>query len=451
MPPTQSSSPGTFFSLDSDLDVTPVHLIKLFSMVDKGRKGPVPVAEVRAGLSAMWGHFSGFTEEGLAEFVKGLDPQNTGCVTQQGFIKGVQDFAARATEGGKAVIAEAFCLDYSPDTFSCTHLVQEPARDAVTFEEFFRRPAQLLSETRWLHIAGTGLGGVVLQVANRFGISLLQARRGADENEGPRVRARRDHLHLLVEEVQAVKTTGRRKAGLELVVSDLAIVYVPRLRLVLTIGAGGSDMTALLRERAEIASSKLRTGNAVFLVYSILDTLIDNNFGVISAFRSRLEELSAALSEHGRIRMNTIKNLGTIAREIGRLEQWCHPMINVIRRLAPELESAGRGENLQWHLADLIEHIMTQRSLVMGLRRWSRSLDEQFILAQRRRMDMIFYTLTAISATLLPLNTISGVYGMNFEYFPELEIKFGYGLFWIFSLIVTIWLARITFVRDFSL
>jgi magnesium transporter len=428
-----------------------MHLIRLFSMIDKGRREPVGAGEVRDGLTAMWGHFSGFTEEGIGEFVKTLDPQNTGVISQQGFVRGVQDYAARATESGRPVVAEAFCVDYSPDTYSCTHLSQDPAPDAVTFEDFFRRPGgQAEAETRWLHIAGTSLGGVVLQVANRFGITLLQARRALDENEGPRVRTRRDHLHLLVEEVLAVKTTGRRKAGLELVLSDLSIVYVPRLRLVLTIGAQASDMTALLRERVELASSKLRTSNAVFLVYSILDTLIDNNFGVISAFRGRLEELSAALGEHGRIRMNTIKNLGTIAREIGRLEQWCHPMIIVIRRLAPELESVSRGENLQWHLADLIEHIMTQRSLVMGLRRWSRSLDEQFILAQRRRMDMIFYTLTAISSALLPLNTLSGIYGMNFVSFPELEIRYGYLLFWIVSLLLTIWLVRASFKRDLS-
>ena len=92
-----------------------------------------------------------------------------------------------------------------------------------------------------------------------------------------------------------------------------------------------------------------------------------------------------------------------------------------------------RDENMPYfsdvydHVIHLIDSLDTYRDLTAGL-------TDQYMNIQNSKLNEVIRVLTIISTIFIPLTFIVGVYGMNFEYLPELEWRYGYASVWIVML-----------------
>jgi len=79
------------------------------------------------------------------------------------------------------------------------------------------------------------------------------------------------------------------------------------------------------------------------------------------------------------------------------------------------------------HAVQIIDIVETYREVAMGL-------TETYMTAMGNRLNEVIKVLTIIGTIFIPLTFFAGVYGMNFEYFPEIGWRWGYAMFWVVSI-----------------
>eukprot|EP00937_MAST-01D_sp_MAST-1D-sp2_P001533 g1533.t1 len=97
---------------------------------------------------------------------------------------------------------------------------------------------------------------------------------------------------------------------------------------------------------------------------------------------------------------------------------------------------------------DLSDEVATIRHETIGLLHKSRHLHDFYRTIQDDRMNRTLYILTLVTAIFVPAQFLTGLYGMNFEYMPELEWKYSYAVFWAVIVVLSgliVWALRSTF------
>lgn len=163
-----------------------------------------------------------------------------------------------------------------------------------------------------------------------------------------------------------------------------------------------------------------------FLLYTILDEIVDGYFGIIDDSEDRLEDIEEILFELGPPPDGGLqKELLELRRATIMLRRRIVPLRDVVlallRREIPwiEQESIVYFENVLDHLLRIIDQIDTQRELASGV------VDASLALGANR-MNEVMKKMTSWGAILIVATIVTGIYGMNFKYMPELDSRWGY-------------------------
>lgn len=202
------------------------------------------------------------------------------------------------------------------------------------------------------------------------------------------------------------------------------------------------DTFGPLRDRIRNRSGLIRNRGADYLVYSMLDSIVDGYYQVVDRLGERIDALEEELqcgpqdTQLGRI--------FAIRREILLLRKNIVPVRDLLNKV--QVEGTVFQENTKLYLKDLTDHVTQVIELLNLSMDMSNVLIDTYHSMQNQRMNAVMKTLTMISTIFLPLNFIAGVYGMNFEYMPGLHWRYGYATSIVaMSLVVLVML--IYFVR----
>lgn len=184
-----------------------------------------------------------------------------------------------------------------------------------------------------------------------------------------------------------------------------------------------SDHFPDVRNRIETARGKIRLKNSDFLLFRMLEAIIDNYFEVIEDISTTIEEIEKKLykSENKSI-LNQIERE---KRKLIELRKIALPMRDISSQLETSESIFFEKSNHQYfsHLksscVSVLEEIDANKQILEGMA-------NLFYAAQGQRMNEIMKVLTIVSSIFIPLTFIVGVYGMNFENMPELKYWYGY-------------------------
>jgi len=195
------------------------------------------------------------------------------------------------------------------------------------------------------------------------------------------------------------------------------------------------------------SSSRLRTLGIDYLLYAIVDVVIDAAFPVLDEFSSEIEELEESLlAGPGR---ETIARIHRLRRELLLLRRMLWPQRELVSRLQrDEIELIS--DAAMPFLRDCYDHCVQIIDLLESFREMSASLLEVYLSSIGNRTNEIMRVLTIISTIFIPLTFIVGVYGMNFDTsspwgMPELHWYYGYPMIWGVMVAVTaglLWFFR---------
>lgn len=195
------------------------------------------------------------------------------------------------------------------------------------------------------------------------------------------------------------------------------------------------DVFNPVRDRIRKDGTKIRSNGADFLAYALIDAIVDSYFHILEKLGEQIEELEDRLvaqptredlqSVH-KMRRNMIllrKSVWPLREMISHLQRNEHEIIN---------------QSTQIYLRDVYDHIIQIMDTIESYRDMIVGMLDVYLSSTSNKLNEVMKVLTIISTLFIPLTFLAGVYGMNFHYFPELEIKWMYPWgFWIISLLIS--------------
>lgn len=185
---------------------------------------------------------------------------------------------------------------------------------------------------------------------------------------------------------------------------------------------------------------------AGYLLYLIADTLVDDYFPLLDAFQDALEELEDQLFADPRPEiLNALfalkKQLLLFRRVVGPTRD---AFVMLVRREVPLI-----GQNTVFHLQDVYDHLIRITDTIDLYRDLVASAVEAHMSMAANRTNDTMKRLTTISAVLMSVTLIAGIYGMNFRVMPELQWHWGYayalGLMLTVALSLVAWFKRLRY------
>lgn len=186
-------------------------------------------------------------------------------------------------------------------------------------------------------------------------------------------------------------------------------------KTVLTFQETPGDIWDPIRARINAKGSRLRVSDASFLVYTLLDAIVDHIFPVLELYGDRLEELEARVIA-GRER-NILLDIHALKRELLLLRRALWPMRDVVHQLQGERHEC-LSETTRTYMTDLYDHVVQAMDILETYREIVAGLAETHLSTVNNRLNEIMKVLTVISVVFIPLNFMAGMFGMNFEHFP---------------------------------
>ncbi len=196
---------------------------------------------------------------------------------------------------------------------------------------------------------------------------------------------------------------------------------------VLTLQEKIGDVFEPVRERIRQKKGRIRQTDNDYLAYVLLDTIIDNYLILIENIGDKIEELEDAIFQNKDIKV--AEDIHKYKVEINFLRKTVRPVKDIMLFLLRSENSFFQKKNKKYltDLAELVEQATEAIELYNGM------LSDQLNMYNTNvsnRTNDVMKVLTIFASIFIPLTFIAGIYGMNFEYLPELKYKFAYPIFW---------------------
>ena len=192
---------------------------------------------------------------------------------------------------------------------------------------------------------------------------------------------------------------------------------------IITVRHGSARAHNNLRHHLEAAPIHLKHGSD-YILHAVLDFIVDGYVPIVDA----IEEEVLAMERHALdafLSRDEITRIFNLRRELMRFRRILGPMEEVANRLEHHDQPCIDAE-VRPYFRDVGDHVRRVASLVEGLRDVLASVFEVATLLEQQRQSEITRQLAAWAAILAVPTAIAGIYGMNFEFMPELHWKYGY-------------------------
>ncbi len=183
------------------------------------------------------------------------------------------------------------------------------------------------------------------------------------------------------------------------------------------------DVFDPLRQRIEEGRGRIRGMQSDYLLYALLDAIVDGWFAALVGVEERVEALEEAVVRNG-AKVDP-RPLYVIRTEVASLRSTVISMREAIFALVRS-RSTLIGDDVQPYLRDLVDHASAVVDLVDAARERADGARDLLFSLENRRMNDIMRVLTLFSTIFLPLSFLAGLYGMNFQHMPELSHPAGY-------------------------
>ncbi|WP_157670179.1 magnesium/cobalt transporter CorA [Chitinibacter sp. GC72] len=180
---------------------------------------------------------------------------------------------------------------------------------------------------------------------------------------------------------------------------------------------------ASIRDSLRNGESQLRKFGSDYLVYALLDKVVDRYFSVLEQIGERVDELEDEIIEQ--LNPDQMQEVQHLRRSLQLLKRGLWPLREVINVLQRDDADFFKDET-QLYLRDVYDHTVQLIESVEALREAVSGLQDIYLALQSQTMNTQIRTLTVFTIIFSPLTLIAGIYGMNFDHMPELHWPWAY-------------------------
>lgn len=299
--------------------------------------------------------------------------------------------------------------------------------DAESPEQCFAFASK--SSVTWINVDGLHDVTIIEKLGKQYGLHPLVMEDIVNPTQRPKVDDYDDHLYIVLRMLHFSPEKG------ELTSEQISIVL--GRNYVLTFQEQIGDMFDPIRERIRKGGPRIRTMQADYLAQALIDAIVDHYLLLLEQFGDILEELDEAVLTD------------SSPEVLQRVYRWRQQIIHLRKTVLPARELLNTlirddskliDDKTLFYLRDVYDHILRVQETTENYRESIANMIEAYRSTISIRMNEIMQMLTLIATIFIPLTFIVGIYGMNFQYMPELEWKWGYPAVLLLMTAITVWM-----------
>lgn len=270
--------------------------------------------------------------------------------------------------------------------------------------------------TTWINIEGVHDASVIQKIGTHFDLHPLTMEDILNTDQRPK---REDVAHYIYVVLKMVYFNSKH----ELATEQVSLILTADCVISFQEQAQEGDVFDYVRERIRSGKGRIRKAKADYLLYALIDAVVDNYYVVLEDLGEKIEQLENDLITDPTTGM--LNNLYALKRTMLSLRRSIWPLREVIGSLErdnnPLLERA-----TLLYLQDVYGHVIQIIDTIEVLRETLSSMLDIYLSSVSNKLNTTMKFLTLVATIFMPLTFIAGVYGMNFKNMPELEWYYGY-------------------------
>ncbi len=304
----------------------------------------------------------------------------------------------------------------STDEIRIRRIIYNPTTlDEATLQQAAQcTPPSTPSDLAWFNIDGLHNADVIRKLGDTFRLHPLIMEDILNTDHRPKIEVHENYLYIVLKMLQY--RDDSRSIAIEQVSLIVGDNYV------LSFQEQQGDVFDGVRERLR-SGWRIRQLGTDYLAYALIDAIVDNYFLILEKLGDEIEDLEQELIE--RPTPATLHTIHHFKREMLLLRKAVWPLREVLSSLSRD-EDVVRNSEIRLFLRDVYDHSIHIMDNIDTLRDMLTGLLDLYVSSVSQRMNEIMKVLTIFASIFMPLTFIAGVYGMNFDYMPELAVRWAY-------------------------
>jgi magnesium transporter len=275
------------------------------------------------------------------------------------------------------------------------------------------------STIKWVNVEGIDDINIIESIGKEFKFHPLMLEDILNTNQRPKMDDYEDYILVVLKMVYYNEDLK------QIVTEQVSLVLVDNY--IFSFQEFKGDVFDGIRDRIAFAKGNIRKMGPDYLMYALLDAIVDSYFTILEQVGDYSEEIEHKLMEEPE--KEVLQNIYGLKREIIYLSNSIWPLRELVNNLT-RVDSKLIGETTELYLRDVYDHIIQIIDILESYRDITSGMLDTYLSSIGNKTNDVMKVLTIFSTIFIPLTFIAGIYGMNFRYFPELEWPWAYPVFW---------------------
>ena len=273
---------------------------------------------------------------------------------------------------------------------------------------------------RWLNVSGLHDEALLVSLGEVLALHPLTVEDIANVGQRPKVEFFDDYLLTILRMLTLDEAGALQGEQVSFVLSKDTLV---------TFQEKPGDVFDGVRERLRQKKGRIAKMGVDYLAYALMDALVDTYFLLLETYSDRTETLEDLVVDAPTPQV--LARVNTLKRDALFLRRSVWPLREITSSLQRE-ETPLFTPAVLTFVRDLHDHSVQVIDTAETLREILASLHDTYLSSLSFKMNEVMKVLTIVGTIFIPLSFLVGVYGMNFEYMPELHVWWAYPLLWLF-------------------
>ncbi len=265
----------------------------------------------------------------------------------------------------------------------------------------------------WINVDGLHDKSMIIKLGKYFNLHYLLIDDILSDHQ-PKAEEFDDHLFFTMKMLYSIKDTR---------IEYEQISFVLGKDYLLSFQEKEGDLFGSFRERIKQSSGRVRARKSDYLLYRLMDIIVDNYYNVLDEVGLQIERIEDHIYKNPSNK--EFSDIQRIKKELIYLRKALYPLRDAVSKLVKD-ESGFIESGTVRYFADVYDHVVHLIDSLDTYKDLTSSLMDIHINTMNTRMNEIMKVLTVISTIFIPLTFIVGIYGMNFDHMPELHAIWGY-------------------------
>ena len=291
------------------------------------------------------------------------------------------------------------------------------------------------NQVNWINLDGLDEKSIIQKIGDRFNLHSLLIEDIISDHQ-PKIEEYDDYLFFTLKMLYRIELNQ---------IDYEQISFVLGKDFLLSFQEKEGDLFGSLRDRIKLDQGRIRKKKADYLLYRLVDIIVDNYYNVLDAIGQQIEGIEEEIYKNSSEQQ--FKKIQKLKKELIFLRKALYPLRDAMSKLIKD-ESGFIDPANQRYYADVYDHVVHLIDSLDTYKDLTSGLMDIYINTLNSRMNEVMKVLTIISTIFIPLTFVVGVYGMNFNTeispwnMPELNSAYGYPIVMGVMLLIVVGMIR---------